>query len=207
MPRRLQLRLPSRMVNDPNRYIEEILDDPEYLSSMVVYLNGIGEHISREVLHCLAVDSKSVPSLGLEWLEILLTHCLYGDAERFKDIDPVLRAIRHELGQIGALEHRRVVLRNPADHAKLLTTAAAGASTKENPRKLYATGSAGLATLVRGSSRRIKIMRFRPANIRLINRRQNLPQLLLALSLNNGKNKNNPIDVQELTGSLQIRAP
>ena len=36
---------------------------------------------------------------------------------------------------------------------------------------LYATGSAGLATLVRGSSRRIKIMRFRPANIRLINRR------------------------------------
>ena len=46
----------------------------------------------------------------------------------------------------------------------------------------YATGSAGLATLVRGSSRRIMIMRFRPANIRLINRRSNLPRLLLALS-------------------------
>ena len=57
---------------------------------------------------------------------------------------------------------------------------------------LYATGSAGLATLVRGSSRRIKIMRFRPANIRLINRRLNLPRLLLALfskSKNNDKNK------------------
>ena len=38
-------------------------------------------------------------------------------------------------------------------------------------RLAYATGSAGLATTVRGSSRRIKIMRFRPANIRLINRR------------------------------------
>jgi hypothetical protein len=53
-------------------------------------------------------------------------------------------------------------------------------------------------------------MRFRPANIRLINRRQNLPRLLLALSLNNGKSKkndkNNPIDVRELTGSLHIRA-
>ena len=71
---------------------------------------------------------------------------------------------------------------------------------------LYATGSAGLAKLVRGSSRRIKIMRFRPANIRLINRRQNLPRLLLALSSNKGKDKNNPIDVQELTGSLHIRA-
>ena len=75
---------------------------------------------------------------------------------------------------------------------------------------LYATGSAGLATLVRGSSRRIKIMRFRPANIRLINRRSNLPRLLLALFSKNGKNnnndKNNLTDEQELTGSLHIRA-
>ena len=36
---------------------------------------------------------------------------------------------------------------------------------------LYATGPAGLAILVRGSSRRIMIVRFRPANIRLIDRR------------------------------------
>jgi hypothetical protein len=75
---------------------------------------------------------------------------------------------------------------------------------------LYATGTAGLAPLVRGSSRRIKIMRFRPANIRLINRRSNLPRLLLALPSKTGKNKNNgknnPTDAQELTGSLHIRA-
>jgi hypothetical protein len=53
-------------------------------------------------------------------------------------------------------------------------------------------------------------MRFRPANIRLINRRSNLPRLLLALSSKNGKDnnndKNNPTDEQELTGSLHIRA-
>jgi len=75
---------------------------------------------------------------------------------------------------------------------------------------LYATGSAGLAPLVRGSSRRITIMRFRPANIRLINRRSNLPRLLLALFSKNGKSnnndKNNHSNVQELTGSLHIRA-
>src|SRR5450631_2702060 len=75
---------------------------------------------------------------------------------------------------------------------------------------LYATGPAGLATLVRGSSRRITIMRSRPANIRLINRRSNLPRLPLALSSKKGKSndndKNNPTDAQELTGSLHIRA-
>jgi len=75
---------------------------------------------------------------------------------------------------------------------------------------LYATGSAGLATLVRGSSRRIMIMRLRHANIRLINRRSKLPRLLLALPSENGKNnsndKDNPIDAQALTGSLHISA-
>ena len=43
---------------------------------------------------------------------------------------------------------------------------------KENPRDLYAVGLwTKPALLVRGSSRRITIMRFRPANIRVINRR------------------------------------
>ena len=42
---------------------------------------------------------------------------------------------------------------------------------KENPRVTYAVGfRTEPATLVRGSSRRITIMRFRPANI-VINRR------------------------------------
>jgi hypothetical protein len=42
----------------------------------------------------------------------------------------------------------------------------------ENPRLTYAAGlRARPALLVRGSSRRIMIVRFRPANIRVINRR------------------------------------
>jgi hypothetical protein len=109
-------------MRDPNGHIEEILDDPEYLSSMVIYLNGVGEQVPREVPRVLGVESKSMPRLDLDWLEVLLTHCLYADAERFKGVDPVLKSIRHELMQIGAIERRKVVLRSPSNHAKLLTT-------------------------------------------------------------------------------------
>ena len=65
----------------------------------------------------------------------------------------------------------------------------------------------GLAITVRGSSRRIMIMRFRPANIRLINRRLKLPRLLLALSSRKRKDnyKNTPTDLAVLTASLHIR--
>ena len=49
-----------------------------------------------------------------------------------------------------------------------------GVHGKENPRKFYAVGlRTEPALIVRGSSRRITIMRFRPANIRVINRREN----------------------------------
>lgn len=109
-------------ITNPNGHIEEILDDPEYLSSMIVYLNAIGEQIPQEALHALGVDFKSIPVLDLNWLELLLTHCLYADAENFKNIEAALKTIRHELVQIGAIERRKVVLRNPSDHTKLLTT-------------------------------------------------------------------------------------
>lgn len=47
-----------------------------------------------------------------------------------------------------------------------------GVHGKENPRWSYAVGlRTEPAPIVRGSSRRITIMRFRPANIRVINRR------------------------------------
>jgi hypothetical protein len=47
-------------------------------------------------------------------------------------------------------------------------------------------------------------MRFRPANIRLINRRLKPLRLLLALSSKN-KSNDDPTSVQLLTGSLHIR--
>jgi hypothetical protein len=82
------------------------------------------------------------------------------------------------------------------------------ASTKENPRLPYATGSTGLALTVRGSSRRIMIMRFRPANIRLINRRSKLLRLLLALSSGKEERKlpKQSHGLAQLTRSLHIRA-
>src|SRR5438067_5780448 len=109
-------------LRSPNSHVEEILDNPQYLSSLVVYLHAVGEEVSTDVLHTLGLSRQRIPALDLEWLEILLSHCLYEDQERSTESEAVLKTIRRELLELGAFEHRRIKLRNPADHMKLLTT-------------------------------------------------------------------------------------
>src|SRR5712692_2488518 len=105
----------------PATQVEQILEDPQYLSSMVVYLRAAGEEISPDVLETLGLPGKRVPALDLEWLEVLLSHCLYSDAESFSGSEALFKSLRHELFAIGAIERHKVKLRNPSDHTRLLT--------------------------------------------------------------------------------------
>lgn len=106
----------------PDEHTEEILEDPEYLSSMVVFLHAAGREIPHPVLKTLGLSFKQVPTLELEWLEVLLSHCLYSDVENFQSNEQILKLLRRELLEIGAIERRKVKLRDPSDHLKLLTT-------------------------------------------------------------------------------------
>jgi len=109
-------------VTASDEHTEEILEDPEYLSSMVVFLHATGRGIPLGALNTLGLSQKRIPALDLEWLEVLLSRCLYSDAENFQTNEQVLVLIRRELLEIGAIERRRVKLRAPSDHLKLLTT-------------------------------------------------------------------------------------
>ncbi len=106
----------------PNNYVEEILENPQYLSSMVVYVHAVGGEVSADVLNVLGLPHERIPVLDLSWLETLLSDCLYTDAESFAGNETLFKSFRHELLEIGAIEHRKVKLRNPSDHTKLLTT-------------------------------------------------------------------------------------
>jgi superfamily II DNA or RNA helicase len=103
-------------------HTEEILEDPEDLSSMVVFLHATGQEIPQGTLKTLGLSRKRIPALSLEWLEVLLSRCLYSDVANFQSSEQVLKLIRRELLEIGAIERRKVTLRAPSDHLKLLTT-------------------------------------------------------------------------------------
>ncbi|HLJ26874.1 MAG TPA: DEAD/DEAH box helicase family protein [Candidatus Angelobacter sp.] len=105
----------------PDDYAEEIEGDPLYLSSMVVYLQAVGAKVPSGALHTLGLRPKHIPPLDLSWLEILLSHCLYGDAPSYSEGAAVFKSLRRELLDLGAIERRRVMLHNPSEHARLLT--------------------------------------------------------------------------------------
>src|SRR5262249_26242541 len=105
----------------PEDHGEEILCDLLYLTSMVVYLHAVGAEVPEKVLHVLGLRSKHIPPFDLNWLETLLSHCLYSDASSFSGGTEVFKLLRHELRELGGTEHRRVRLHNASEHTKLLT--------------------------------------------------------------------------------------
>jgi superfamily II DNA or RNA helicase len=107
-------------LNPPEIHIEEILDQPEFFSSLLVYLYHHGVEIPKSALEIIADSKSGIPSFNLEWLEILLTGILYPKGVDRPKLNPFLEEIRDELKRIGALERRKVLLRSVASVDKIL---------------------------------------------------------------------------------------
>ena len=60
-----------RFITAPYANQEELLDNVEFYSSMLIFLNAIGHPISKEHLTIIGADKK-IPDLDLKWYEILL---------------------------------------------------------------------------------------------------------------------------------------
>ena len=105
---------------DPLNHVEDILSEPEYFSSMLIFLKSQGFKPSRDAVGLITDSEKKMPRLDDKWLEILLSRVLYPpNVERPKH-PPYLEEIGDELRRIGAIERRRVSLQNVKEIEKLL---------------------------------------------------------------------------------------
>ncbi len=93
---------------DSDVYIEEILENPKFYSSMLVLLKACGIDITKEHVRVLG-HSKNVPELNSSWLEVLLQNILFDNRDTFKDM-VFLENIEKRLNEIGAIEKKEVVL-------------------------------------------------------------------------------------------------
>ena len=99
-------------INHPKSHIEEILSEPGFYSGMVFFLNHIRGRPPKKVLRIIGFPPKKYPKLDFEWLEVLLTGCLYSHRNSFVGCDDLFDGISRRPKQIGAVERRKVNLKS-----------------------------------------------------------------------------------------------
>lgn len=102
---------------DSDVYIEEILENPKFYSSMLIYLNAAGIEVSKEHVKVLG-HTKDIPALDARWMEVLLQNIIFDNRDTFKDME-FLSLIEKRLHEMGAIEKKEVLLTNNSNLQKL----------------------------------------------------------------------------------------
>ena len=109
-------------VHSPEEHIEDILEEPAFFSSMIIFLNTANIPPPRSVLKILGIGKKDIPPLDTKWLETLFTGLLYTHAEHLQNHKEMLDGLRTRLKRMGAIERKRVIIDNTKAVQKLLLT-------------------------------------------------------------------------------------
>ncbi len=102
-----------RWIAAPEDHLEEILEEAELFSSMLIYLEFKGIEIPRSTRELVVGSYHALPKFTEEWLKTLLEGLLFPTGITKKDLDPLLLDTRHALSRMGALHRRNIEFRTP----------------------------------------------------------------------------------------------
>lgn len=91
-----------------NADYDQLLENPSYLSSILIYLNATGCKVSSRFKEILGYTRLENPSP--KWFELLLQGVLYSDCASYDIDEPTLKKYQHELKLRGLIEKRKVTL-------------------------------------------------------------------------------------------------
>ncbi|TMM58817.1 DEAD/DEAH box helicase [Maribacter algarum] len=90
--------------------LEDIYENPEFFSSILIFLNACGRKTDKKKLKFLGFDVNNVqfPNLTYEWLEVLLQELLVEQRESLEAYEALLFDIEKQLSRIGVYNKKRV---------------------------------------------------------------------------------------------------
>ena len=98
-------------LNDFSTYQEQILENPRYYSSLLVFLHATKTELNKEIVEALG-GGAPIPALSYEWLEIMLQGLLNDDKEFQLVHKGMVQAIHSQLSKIGAIVNGHVTLQD-----------------------------------------------------------------------------------------------
>lgn len=99
-----------KWVQQPEEYIGELLDDPQFFSSLLIYLHHCEVKINPSCLKVLGVDNAFIPFVTPEWIEIMLNGIINDHRELFHQFEVEIDELTNKLKKIGLIERKRVSL-------------------------------------------------------------------------------------------------
>ena len=94
----------EKFINAIYNYESEILENVEYYSSMIIFLNSLQEPINKENREILG-HKNTIPKLTIEWMEILLKNIILIDRKNYLNYEDEILNIEKELNKIGVIEN------------------------------------------------------------------------------------------------------
>ncbi len=131
---------------DPDDYAESILDNPEFYSSMIIFLKQAGGLIDNRPAGILGVRDERIPELDREWLSIFLTGVFFHNNPCFILAEDDIKDIRKRLRKVSAIEREKVVLTGNARLQKKLDSSV---SKLESISEIVSRESAALTLSLR----------------------------------------------------------
>ncbi|MFW9918435.1 MAG: DEAD/DEAH box helicase family protein [Candidatus Thorarchaeota archaeon] len=116
----IELIMSHEWLRQPESNLEDILNEPDLFTSMLVFLNQVGKILPLPALSLVTDSIAELPQFSFEWLELLLTGLFYPRSGKRPKFEPEVEEVRTKLRQIGAIERRKVFLRNPTFIEKIL---------------------------------------------------------------------------------------
>ena len=97
---------------------ELLLDNPSYLSSILIYLHS--KHINVPSHLQSLLGAKELPMMDLHWMEVLLQNMVFDHSEDFLCDSSIIESLSFQLKRKGLVEKRKVVLNSSAAIEKVL---------------------------------------------------------------------------------------
>lgn len=104
----------------PQENIENILKNPEYYSSIIIFLKNAGLEIPNNFFKIIGGSRWKMPQFSEAWAEILLKNIIYKDLFFAKHHKELISNLKKRLKQDGFIEKRNVFLRNNNTIKRLL---------------------------------------------------------------------------------------
>lgn len=99
---------------------DELLDKPNYLASILIFLQEKGIGFPSRLQRLLG--ARRLPEMSLEWMEELLQGLLYDDTEGYSCDENYIKTLISELKTDGLIEKKKVTLVTNPSVEKMLTT-------------------------------------------------------------------------------------